>query len=80
MQFFNEHQEPNSTVTKLTLKEDFGFALPSNEKQQINYSNDAKKVLDNLSKDFNPVGLGFLISSLLVEYYENEYNGKFNMR
>lgn len=80
MQFFNTHQEPNSTVTKLTLKEEFGFAFPSNEKQQINYLKDAKKILDNLSKDFNSVGLGFLISALLIEYYENEYNGKFNMR
>lgn len=80
MQFFETHEEENVTVIKLTLKEGFGFALPSNEKQQLNYSKDAKKILDNLSKDFSPVGLGFLISSLLIEYYENEYNGKFNMR
>jgi hypothetical protein len=54
------------------------LSLPKDEGQIDRYREDARKVLDKLSKDMNGIGIDRFTAALLYEVLVEHYKGKHN--
>jgi len=54
------------------------LSLPKDEKQIGEYRKDARRVIDGLSKELNPIGLNRFAAALLYELLVEHYIGKHN--
>ena len=67
---------PNMTVYKVSTQ--YPFTL--NKDCADSYLKDARKVLDKLSEEFNPVGIEEIIGALIYTMFVDDYYGKENGR
>ena len=67
--------DPGENNTMLLVR-GIHTSIPKNKIDS--YRAEARKLLDKLSKDYNPMGIDALLSALLIEVQGNEYNGKGN--
>jgi hypothetical protein len=78
--FIKVIEQEHSTMLSVTVKEGTTFPFPKKEESQAEYKVEAKKILDKLSKDFNPIGINSVMASMLYLLLEENYAGKNNMR
>jgi len=72
-----QDQGENFTVLRVgTLGQP--LSLPKSEKQIAQYRKDARRVIDELSKDMNPIGIDRFAAALLYEVLVESYHGKDN--
>jgi len=71
-----EVKDPGKDYTIFYIKPKASFQI--SKLQAKNYLKDARRTLDEMSKDFNPVGINSLLGALVYEHIGKGYNGKEN--
>lgn len=70
----------HSTVVRVGLNEGITIPMPKDKEMQEGYMRDAKAILDDMSKEFNSLGMGRVLAAMLYLYFEEGDTGKNNIK